>query len=70
MIQSYRKIDLEESNMLMQIAIFPLQTTINMIRKLSSTLDHILQRLILYLLLLIISHTYIIDLVVGSSQWY
>ena len=34
MMQSYRKIDLEESNMLMQIAIFPQQTTINMIRKL------------------------------------
>ena len=34
MIQSYRKIDLEESNILMQIAFFPQQTTIQMIRKL------------------------------------
>jgi len=34
MIQSYRKIDLEESNLLMQIAFFPEQTTIEMVRKL------------------------------------
>ena len=34
MIQSYRKIDLEEANILLQIAVFPQQTTISMIRKL------------------------------------
>ena len=34
MIQSYCKIDLEEFNMLMKIAIFPQQITINIIRKL------------------------------------
>ena len=34
MITSFRKIDLEEANMLMQISLFPEQTTIQMIRKL------------------------------------
>ena len=34
MIQSYRKIDLEEANILLQIAYFPQQTTIAMVNKL------------------------------------
>ena len=34
MIQSYRKIDLEEANILLKIAYFPQQTTIDMVNKL------------------------------------